>query len=87
MISEIQNKLIEYRMSSSVNSMDGKEFFLIVHPPDGSLQIELVITHETSLEEFVKMINDEYIRMKKLKVEYYRRLADTLNDDVEMPLI
>ena len=60
---------------------------MIVYPPDGSLGLELEVNNKTTWKQFVEMLNAEYVRRKKLKVEYYRRLADTLSDDVEMPLI
>ncbi len=88
MIHEIFQKLIhDYKINYSVSSMDGKYYDMIVYPPDGSLGLELEVTDKTTWNQFVEMLNAEYVRRKKLKVEYYRRLADTLNDDVETPLI
>lgn len=88
MIHEILNKLIhDYKINYSVSSMDGKDYDMVVYPPDGSLCLDLKVTNKTKWEEFVEMLNAEYVRRKKLKVEYYRRLADTLSDDVEAPLI
>ena len=88
MIHEIFNKLIhDYKINYSVSSMDGKDYDMIVHPPDGSLSLELKVTNKTTWNEFVEMLNAEYVIRKKLKVEYYRRLADSLSRDVEIPLI
>ena len=88
MIHEIFNKLMhDYKINYSVSSMDGKDYDMIVYPPDGSLSLDLKVTNKTTWEEFVKMLNAERVRRKKLKVEYYRRLADSLSRDVEFPLI
>ena len=88
MIHEIFNKLIhDYKINYSVSSMDGKDYDMVVYPPDGSLGLDLKVTNKTTWNQFVEMLNAEYVRRKKLKVEYYWRLADTLSDDVEMPLI
>ena len=77
----------DYKINYSVSSMDGKDYDMIVYPPDGSLSLDLKVTNKTTWEEFVKMLNAEWVRRKKLKVEYYRRLADSLSRDVEFPLI
>jgi len=88
MIQDIFEKLMnDYSISYSTNTMDGKEFDMIIHPPDGSLSLDLKVTNKTTWEEFVKMLNAEWVRRKKLRVEYYRKLAESLNDDVETPLI